>query len=200
MPQNPTKRDRNVPPGILNEARRTIVNKVTGETVVWTKYGYETKGELSEAIIDCLKDGGPPQHYHTTYNERFMPVEGECTVFLGDSQTPQRVNPGESVWVPMGMKHRFTAEKGDVKIRGQVVPSSPGFEQALYIMFGLTMDDQSNSDGLPKSLVHTAIVSQMSDMKFVGFGGMIMNALVGLLAWYGRVTGEEERLLQRYWD
>ena len=198
MSSRTSKRDRNVPPGILNEARRTIVNKVTGETVFWNKYGYETKGELSEATIDCQSGGGPPLHYHTTYNERFESVEGRFTIFVGDKV--RHLNHGETSFIPMGTTHRFTSEEGVSRAKGQVLPSSPGFERSLYILFGLAGDDQLDKEGLPKSLVHTAIISSMSDMLFPGIGGAFMNMLIGVFAWYGRVSGEEERLLQKYWD
>ena len=198
MSQNASKRDRNVPPGILNEARRTIVNKVTGETVFWNQYGYETKGELSEATVDCQQGGGPPPHYHTTYNERFEGVEGRVTMFIGDKAI--HLDPGESQLVPMGAKHRFTSEEGIIKARVQIFPFSLGFERSLYILFGLAGDDQLDKEGMPKSIIQTAIISSMSDMLFPGIGGAFMNMLVGILAWYGRISGEEERLLQKYWD
>ena len=200
MSQKIQKRDRNVPPGVLSEARRTIVNKVTGESITWLKYGYETNGELSEATVDCNEGGGPPLHYHTTYNERFEAVEGQATIFVGDAKTPKRLNPGETAWVPMGTHHRFTSENGVIKMKGQVIPSLPGFERSLYILFGLAQDDQCNKEGLPNSIVQTAIISRMSDMKFPGLSGVFMNMLIEMFAWYGRVSGEEERLLQKYWD
>ena len=196
----PEKRDRNIPPGVLNEARRTIVNKVTGETVVFHKYGHETKGEYAEVTIDCLPGGGPPLHYHTSYNERFEGLEGEATVYAGGLDNPVIVKPGDVVFVPMGMNHRFTSKKDTVKIKGQVLPAHSGFERSLYILFGLNEDSLTDKEGMPKSLVHTAIISEMSDMKFPGIGGVFMNTLLMALAWYGRWSGEEEKLLRTYWD
>ncbi len=198
MSQNTAKRDRNILPGMLDEARRTIVNKVAGETVVWKKYGCETNGELSEAIIDCTTGGGPSLHYHTTYNERFEAVKGQATICVGDEV--RHINPGETSVIPMRTKHRFTSEVGVIQMRVQVFPFSSGFEQSLYILFGLAQDDQLDKEGFPRSLVHTAIMSSMSDTLFLGLGGAFMNMLIGVFAWYGRVSGEEEKLLQKYWD
>ncbi|KAI9881685.1 MAG: hypothetical protein M1823_006604, partial [Watsoniomyces obsoletus] len=87
------KRDRNIPPGVLNAERRIIKNKTTGETVTFHKYGYETNGEFAEATIDCRPGGGPPLHYNTTYNESFEGLEGEATVYVGGLDKPQKVNP-----------------------------------------------------------------------------------------------------------
>ncbi len=192
------KRDRNIPPGVLDASRRTITNKTSKEVITWHKYGYETNGQLAEATIDVLPGGGPPLHYHTTYNEKFEGLEGQATLYVNDKVV--KLNPGETLFVPMGTRHRFTSENGLVKLKGQVLPASAGFERSLYILFGLNNDDLAGPDGLPKSLVQMAIIGEMSDMRFPGLGGMFVNLLTKVLAWYGRVSGEEERLLQKYWD
>lgn len=195
------QRDRTVPPGILDPKRRTITNKNTGEVVTWRKYGYETNGELAEAEISCAPGGGPPLHFHTTYNEKFEAVEGITSLYLGDAKEPITLLPGQTAWVPMGTKHRFTnLQKELIRMKGQVIPASAGFERSMYILFGLNEDGMANKEGVPKSIVHTAIISKMSDMKFAGVSGMIMNAMLSAFAWYGEWSGEEERLLQKYWD
>lgn len=195
------KRDRTIPPGVLDEKRRTVYNKVNKETITFTKYGYETDGAMTEAIIGVAPGGGPPPHYHVTYSEKFEPIDGILTVVLGDKDEHRKIGPGETAWVPMGTKHRFTNDtEGWINSKGSVFPASAGFERALYILFGLADDDLVQKDGMPKSLVQTAVISKMSDMKFTGISGMLLNALVDVLAWYGRWSGEEERLLQKYWD
>src|SRR4051794_371481 len=78
-----SERDRNVPPGIKDEKRRTITNKNSGETITWNTYGYESEGREAAALLVCKPGGGPPIHYHTTYAERFEAVEGEMGVLLG---------------------------------------------------------------------------------------------------------------------
>lgn len=194
-----TKRDRNVPPGILDPTRRTITNAVTGETIYVNKYGYETNGEYTEGTLTCKPGGGPPLHYHSSYKEMFTAVEGDLVVEL-DSKT-STLKPGESAEIPIGAKHRFTTPEGkEAKFSGQAIPAHAGFERSLYIMFGLANDGLSDADGMPKSAIQKALVADMADMRFPGSMGWQANALIRAMAAYGRWSGEEERLLQRYWD
>ena len=192
-------RDRNVPPGIQDPSRRTITNRVTGEIIKVIKYGAETNGEYSEGEVTCLPGGGPPLHYHTSYRERFTAVEGDLIVEL-DGQTIT-LKPGESAEIPIGKIHRFTTPAGkEARFRGSAIPAHIGFERSLHIMFGLANDGFAGEDGLPRSPVQKALLASMSDMRFVGSAGVVANALIGAMAWYGRWSGEEERLLKKYWD
>ena len=193
------KRDRNIPPGVVDPERRIITNKVMQDRIHFHKYGYETNGEGLEATLWCKPGGGPPLHYHNTYKERFTAIEGDLVVELNDEKIVLKA--GESAEVPIGARHRFTAEGADeIRFKGEVLPAHAGFERSLYIMYGLANDGLAGPDGLPKSPVQKALIANMSDMSFPGGTGMIMNAVIGMLAAYGRWSGEEERLLKKYWD
>lgn len=191
--------DRSVPPGMRDAKRRIITNKITGETVHVVKYGAETNGEFSAGDVTCLPGGGPPLHYHTSYRERFTAVEGDLIVKLdGDSLT---LKPGESAEVPIGKIHTFTTPKDQqVRFKAEIMPAHAGFERFLHIMYGLANDGLAGADGLPTSFVHKALLTSMSDIRFAGPSGLLANTLIGVVAWYGRWSGEEERLLKRYWD
>ncbi|OAP55379.1 hypothetical protein AYL99_10352 [Fonsecaea erecta] len=196
-----TKADRNTPPGIRDEKRRTIINKNTGETITWTTYGYESGGKEASAVLVCKPGGGPPVHYHTSYAERFQAVEGELGVILGNRE-PIHLKPGESADIPIGTSHRFFNDGDkDVTFKGFVLPGHAGFERSLYILFGLNNDGLADPEtGMPHSIVHTALIGEMSDMRFPGFQGGLMNYVGKVLALYARWTGVENELLRRYWD
>lgn len=196
------KRDRNIPPGVLDEKRRTIRNKNTGETITWKTYGYETKGEKAVAELVCNPGGGPPLHYHTTYAERFEAVDGELGVTIGAKRETLRLKPGERADVPIGTVHRFFNDGDkDITFKGFVLPAHAGFERSLYILFGLNNDGLADpKTNLPHNILHTALIGDMSDMKFAGFQGRLMNYMGKVLAAYARWTGVEEELLQKYWD
>ncbi|EXJ54651.1 hypothetical protein A1O7_09992 [Cladophialophora yegresii CBS 114405] len=199
-------RDRTIPPGIKDHKRRSITNKNTGETVTWSTYGYETDGKEAAAVLVCKPGGGPPLHYHTTYAERFEALDGAgIGVLLGKdlhSLDTLRLKPGEAADIPVGTIHRFFNDGDtDVTFKGFVRPAHAGFERSLYILFGLNNDGLADPEtGMPRSLLHTALIGEMSDMKFPGFRGGLMNHVGGLLAAYARWTGVEEELLKKYWD
>lgn len=115
---------------------------------------------------------------------------------------------GEMGVVPIGVKHRwFNATKptdgngkGEMRFEGRIEPAHEGFEKSLHICYGLDADGESDEKGLPRSVVHLCIVGVMGDMKWPGWmawvgGNWIMRAVAA----YGRWTGEEERLVKRYW-
>lgn len=195
------KRDRTIPPGIQDKSRRTITNKNTGETVTWEQYGYETKGESAMATATCQPGGGPPLHYHTSYAERFQPVDGELGVLLGD-KGPQHLKPGEVADIPIGVAHRFFNDGDkDVTMKAWVLPAHAGFERSLYILFGLNNDGLADPvTAMPYSILHTAVVADLGDMRFPGFKGGLLNYFTKVLAAYARWTGVEEELLATYWD
>lgn len=200
-----SKRDRNVPPGVRDEKRRTITNANSGETITWNTYGYESEGREAAALLVCKPGGGPPIHYHTTYAERFEAVEGEMGVLLGKDLSNLEtihLNPGEGADVPIGTVHRFFNDGDrDVTFRGYVRPAHAGFERSIYILFGLNNDGLADpKTGMPLSLLHTALIGDMSDMRFPGFQGGMMNYVGKVLAMYARWRGIEEELLKKYWD
>ncbi|KAK5063047.1 hypothetical protein LTR84_005123 [Exophiala bonariae] len=193
-------RNRAIPPGIANEARRTITNKLTGETITVTKYGYETDGERTEAILVVGPGGGPPLHYHTSYAEKFEALKQTLGVALNDANV--YLQPGEAADVPIGTPHRFFNDtEADITFKGSVLPSHAGFERSLYILFGLCNDDLADpKTNLPKSILHTAIIADMGDMRFPGIAGGVANYLMKGLAAFARWRGIEEELLKKYWD
>jgi mannose-6-phosphate isomerase-like protein (cupin superfamily) len=186
---------------VLDERRRTITNKNTGETAHWDKYGYETGGKFATATATCQPGGGPPLHYHTSYAERFEAVQGELAVLLGEGD-PIHLKPGETLDVPIGVQHRFSNDtQEDVTMRGWVLPAHPGFERSLYILFGLNNDGLADpATGMPHNILHTAVVADMGDTRFPGFKGGLLNRLTKVLAAYARWSGVEEELLKKYWD
>ena len=187
-----------IPPGVKDPSRRKISNPVTGEDVEFTIYGHETNGKRTEAIITCQPGGGPPLHYHLDQLERFTALNETGIIQLGNSP-PRAMEFGESVEDPPRTLHSFSASDGTAKIKVEVLPASQDFEKSLYILFGLARDGLLGNDGLPKNLVHTAVVGSLGGMFFPGASGMVLNATTSALAFYARMSGEQDQLLRRYW-
>ncbi len=198
----PTMMD--VPPGLNQPSRRTFHNKVTGETVTWLKYGYETGGEYTLARVTCAPDGGPPPHWHGTYTEHFTCISGTLNILKGKELG--ELKAGEDVVVTPGTIHRFTnnpARNGGkvVEAEVKVIPAKPGLEKGLEVLYGLCNDGLCNAEGVPSNPVHAALFSsaEFSDTHFVGVAGVLINvAAVGLAA-YGRFMGTDKELLRRYY-
>lgn len=191
-----------VPPGVKDPSRRTIENPVAGEIVTAIKYTYETDGAYSEAEGTCTPGGGPPLHYHKRYTETFTALEGDFLVFIGDDTTaaPHKLKLGESITVPIGALHRFSAGDDGARFRCRIEPGDQGFEMSAYIMFGLGRDGLLGKDCLPKSPIHLAVIGSLGGMYFPGAAGAMINGVTSVLATFARWTGVQDALIKKYWD
>jgi len=137
-----------------------------------------------------------PLHYHLSYTESFRVQEGELTVTIG-KQT-HVLKPGDSATVPLGVPHSFANKSSQpVKAILEIKPGHQGFEDSLYILYGLAADGKSNKNGLPKSLTHTASAMIMADVRMVGVFSLML-PLLRLLARRAKKNGVERALLDTY--
>ncbi|EME46148.1 hypothetical protein DOTSEDRAFT_22253 [Dothistroma septosporum NZE10] len=97
-----------IPPGIRDESRRTLKNPVAGDKGTVLKYSYETNGQYPEAIVDYVPGGGPPVHFHRTYDERLTAMEGDLMIQIGNNEI-RHIKVGEVVMLSAGTLHRFSA-------------------------------------------------------------------------------------------
>jgi mannose-6-phosphate isomerase-like protein (cupin superfamily) len=187
------------PPGVRDERRRTVTNKVVKDVAIFEKYGAETNGEYTRVRAKVRPQGGSPLHYHRSYTEQFFPTQGILGAVIG-SQT-LNLSPGESATVPIDTYHRFfnPSTTEDCWFDTDVRPAHEGFEKGIYILYGLANDGECNEEGIPKSIMHLCLIADMSDLFFPGVMGSIGLPFMKAMAAYGRWSGEEERLLKRYW-
>jgi mannose-6-phosphate isomerase-like protein (cupin superfamily) len=175
---------------------REIYNPVQRDRVTFLKTAAETGGELTLLEMEVAPGGGNVLHIHATYSERFTVIEGALGVQIGKRQ--KMLRPGETEIVPAGTVHRwFNSSTQPARIYVELRPGHAGFEQALRIGYGLATDGQTNAAGIPKNLLHLAVLTQMSDIKLVG-PMAVMSPLFGLLARIARRRGVEAELLARY--
>lgn len=175
---------------------REIYNPVQRDRVMFIKTAAETGGELTLLEMEVAPDGGNALHIHTSYSERFTVISGELGVQLGSRQ--YQLHEGESEIVAAGIVHRWY-NNGAVpaRIYVELRPGHAGFEQSLRVAYGLATDGRTNAAGIPKNILHLALLAQMSDIKLVG-PTAAMNPLFGALARLARRMGVEADLLERY--
>ncbi|QEC69292.1 cupin domain-containing protein [Panacibacter ginsenosidivorans] len=116
--------------------------------------------------------GGTPKHYHTSFSETFIPVEGTLGVDVGKEQL--RLIPGEIAVAPKNVVHRFY-NPGTTPIRFQVkiAPAESRFLESLCIGYGLADDGLTNNKGIPAKLDHLAVLMEHADSRFTGFLALI---------------------------
>ena len=188
------------PPGMRDDKLRTQTNPALKDEIFIEKYGAETDYVYSRFRVKVSPGGGTALHYHHTYDEKFIPQDGELGLVIGE-QT-KSLSPGETAHVPIGTQHRFfnASTDRDITFVAEVRPAHLGFEKALHIMYGLARDGLVTAEGLPKSMVHLCLIVVMGDTSFPGVLMMALGRpVIRAVAAYARWTGEEEKLLKRYW-
>ena len=56
--------------------KRTFVNLVIKDTITFLQTTSESGGRVSEPEITLMPGGGNPVHYHKTYAETFIVIDG----------------------------------------------------------------------------------------------------------------------------
>ena len=181
---------------MATEIARSIYNPIQRDRVTFLKTAAETGGELTLVEVELAPGGGVAPHYHGSYTERFIAITGELGVQVGNEQRTLR--PGESALVERGVLHRFYNPTQEiVRFYTEIAPGSPGFEQSLYIAYGLARDGQVSAAGMPKSPLVLGLLIALSDTRMVGPLAML-GPLFGLLARIARRRGLEAALIARY--
>ena len=176
---------------------RQIVNPVIRDTVTFIQTAAESGGRISEMDITLMPGGANPLHYHKTYSESFLAIEGNLGL-----QTSERcvkiLKPGEAYTVkPMQHHLFFNPTDQPIKFKITITPGHQGFENSLRIVYGMAADGLTNKNSIPRSLRHKAIIACMRDMNIPGFLTLIF-PLFQRIAAKARQTGEEQRLIDKY--
>ena len=168
----------------------------------WTrfeKYGRETNGEYTLLTVSVAPGGANAPHWHGSYSETFTAEKGEVGIY-SKATGKVTLSPGESVTVRPGeVHHFFNPGDEEVVMKVRLEPAREGFEKGLYILYGLARDGKSADGGRPNSLMHAAMICSMSDMWGPGLLGVVLTPVLKILAFFGRISGMEERLVRQYW-
>jgi quercetin dioxygenase-like cupin family protein len=85
--------------------KRVFYNPKVKDKVTVLKTADETNNDHILVEVELATGGGTPKHYHTTFNETFIPVEGVLGVDLGKKEF--RLQGEETATAKMNEIHRF---------------------------------------------------------------------------------------------
>ena len=184
---------------VYQSGAKAIENPVTGDSMVVLQSTHESGGNSFTAKF-TLPPGshGTPLHYHNNLLETFEVLSGALEMELGEKGNIKVLLPGEVVYVPAGMYHSFrNSSENEVVFVSSVHPAGE-FEQFIRAMYGLAIDGKVNPSGMPKNLLHFALVIQKADLVIVGLPVFIQKVIIGSLAALARLLGMEHSL-RKYW-
>ena len=174
----------------------TIENPVIGEKITFLTTSKQSNGQKSLMEIYLSPQGGNPLHYHKRFTETFKVIEGELNVQI--SKEIRKLKPGDSATAPVNTVHRFYNTSGKpVRFNCELVPASEGFENVLRIGCGLAGDGKAASNGMPKNLLHMAILMNIGEGYFVGIFSMF-EKVFRFLARTAKAKKIEKGLIEKY--
>jgi quercetin dioxygenase-like cupin family protein len=169
--------------------QRRIYSPVQRDAAVFIETSEESGGLRSLFEIEVAPGGGNQPHCHLSYAERFTCLEGELTVRVDG--LVHCLRPGDEAAAEAGVLHCFANETDEaVRFQVELNPGHRGFEQALQIGYGLAEDGLTNDKGIPKNLVHAAVLMDMGEMRVAGPIRLLV-PLLKLLARWGRGRGAD---------
>lgn len=176
--------------------RRRIVNPVQRDAVTFLETSEETGGERSLGELEVAPGGKVTPHYHLSYTERFVVLEGRLSVQVGDARLV--LGPGEQATVPIGTLHAWANEGAERAVAHvELRPGQPGFETSLRVAYGLAADGLVLKNGMPRNPLHTALLLDWGDARLPGAYALLGHGL-RLLARIARRVGIERKLQERY--
>jgi quercetin dioxygenase-like cupin family protein len=176
--------------------KRVFENSKIKDKVTVLKTAQETNGEYTLVEVELQAGGGNSMHYHTSFSEEFIPVQG--ALGIGLEKRDLVLNPGQRAVASINQLHRFyNPGKSTIRFQVKIAPAQDRFLQSLAIGYGLAEDGLTNKSGIPKKLDHLAFLLDHSDTRFRGVLGLITPLLLRRAKKVKR-NGGGELLIKKY--
>jgi quercetin dioxygenase-like cupin family protein len=176
--------------------KRVFYNPKIKDRVTVMRTADETNGDHILVEVELAPGGGTPKHYHTSFTETFISVEGTLGVDVAKKKF--RLDPGQSAIANKNEIHRFY-NPGNKTIRFyvKISPAENRFLESLCIGYGLADDGLTSDKGIPSKMDHLAVLLEHSDTRFTGFLGLIEPVLLWR-ARKARKKGVMQQLIAKY--
>ena len=159
----------------------SVYSPVQKDRATFIETAESSHGSVTLLEIELAPGGGNSAHYHTAFTERFEVVSGRLGVMVGG--TERILSAGESALVERRQVHRFFNPTGDTTMfRIELRPASAGFEDALRIAYRLGADGGTTAKGIPRSVLHLAVLSTMAETYATGFAALLTPVLALIAA------------------
>ena len=157
--------------------KKVFHNPKIKDKVTVLKTAEETNGDYILVEVELAAGGGVGMHYHKTFNETFIPVDGVLGVDVRKKKL--RLHQGEMVVARMNEAHRFyNPGKSTIRFNVKIAPAQNRFLETLSIAYGLASDGEVNSKGVPKRFDHIAVLTAHSDTNITGLYSFIKPILM----------------------
>jgi mannose-6-phosphate isomerase-like protein (cupin superfamily) len=130
-------------------------------------------------------------HIHTTFVEKFLVLNGELDMIVGDPKRPFKLQAGQRATVPLRSVHRFwNSSDQPVEFEVEILPSR-NFTQTLETLFALANAGGVKADGSPRHVFDLAIIGLLSESYLPGLPIWLQKALFAVIASVARFVGHQ---------
>jgi mannose-6-phosphate isomerase-like protein (cupin superfamily) len=176
--------------------KRVLQNPMVKNKFTLIKTSEQTNGDYVLVEIEMSPGGSNTTHYHKSFSEEFIPVQGALAVQIAGKLS--LVRPGQRIRAKEGQHHRFfNPGKKPIRFQIKMTPGNDNFINSLLIAYGLAHEGKTTKQGIPKKLDHLAILVSMLDIHFTGLLSLIQPFL-NRRAKKARKKGVEKELISRY--
>jgi len=139
----------------LNNTKWVLGHKVTP---------HETTGDYDLMVAETPpKVQGPPPHFHNSYKESFLIIEGEMEFFVNGNITV--VKAGESVDIPPKTLHTF-ANKSDKPCKWVNIHSPKGFRD-FFEQMGIPDNEENPIEKSLSSDIINKVMATASEFDMI---------------------------------
>ncbi len=181
----------------ITTANRTIKNPIIKDIVTFIDTSNETNGKQTLIKVELAPTGGNDLHFHKSFDETFTVLEGKLGIQV--EKEIIYLNKGESATALKGQIHRFfnPSDEHDTAFNVLIQPGNQGFETSVQVAYGLARDGLTNSEMMPKSFYHLALLLYWGDTNLPG----IYRWIEPVMRWLAKRAikqGIDKELIARY--
>lgn len=180
----------------IDRLPREIINKITGDKMTIIHTIADGFGSVKIRFTLPPKAVGAPLHFHLNFIETFEVTGGKLEMLIGGANSKRTVSPGEYVSIPQGILHSFNNPHNEPAEFITEVKSTAEFEKFIRSIYGLANDGATNGDGMPKNMLHLALILDYADFYFPYIPSVLQLAVRKTLTNFARVFGAEKTLLK----
>lgn len=135
-------------------------------------------------------------HYHTKITEKFTIIEGELNVIVNNIESVLKTN--NELVISALDRHQFINKSGKNVIFEVEITPSIQIKNGLQIIYGLAQDGKIYKNGLPTNIFYMAIAIKMMDAYVPDLPLFIQKTGILSLAFIGKITGLEKKIVKKY--
>lgn len=147
--------------------------------------------------LNILPGEKTPWHYHTLFSETFEIIKG--TLEVGKGKAVLQLSQGEVATIEPNEKHYYhNVSKEECSIKVTINLGNEHFEQALFILKGLSNDGLASVAGTPRKFKDLAVFVYLSNSRMPGFR-KIAEPIFRYVAQAAVKKGYSDHLVNKYY-